>query len=198
MTVGPAVTDEDLARRASHGDERAFETLLGRHQDRIYRLARRLTRTRADAEEVVQDSFLRAHRNLARFRGDSRFSTWLYRITTNTALMLRRRQKRRLPLDPYLPRFDAEGRHARNVDHSRAARADELLDRARLARQAHEALARLPDLYRTPFVLRDLEELPSAEVGRILGVTDVTVRQRVHRARLMLRGYLSHLVGVEP
>jgi RNA polymerase sigma-70 factor (ECF subfamily) len=78
-----------------------------------------------------------------------------------------------------------------------AARADELLDRQFLAEKAREGIARLPDLYRDAFVLRDLEDLPTAEVARVLGVEPATVRQRVHRARLMLRGYLSDLVGVK-
>jgi RNA polymerase sigma-70 factor (ECF subfamily) len=187
-------------RRAAAGDGRAFEELVARHQDHVYRLARRLTADRADAEEAVQDTFLRVHRRLHTFRGEARFTTWLYRVATNAALMRRRRQARRAaePLDRYLPAFDTEGRHARDVDHARAARADELLDQDRLARRVRAALDRLPALYRTPVVLRDLEELPTAEVASVLGLTPATVRQRVHRARLMMRGYLSHLVGVEP
>src|SRR5262249_21031015 len=102
------------------------------------------------------------------------------------------------PLDHYLPRFDRQGRHASDADHARAAGADEILDRKRPAQKAQAALGRLPERYRTPFVLRDLEEMPAAEVAEVLGVSKALVRQRVHRARLMLRGYLSHLVGVEP
>ena len=79
-----------------------------------------------------------------------------------------------------------------------AARADELLDRQRLVAHAHDALARLPDIYRDAFVLRDLEELSTAEVAHTLGVEPATVRRRLHRARLMLRGYLSDLLRVKP
>jgi RNA polymerase sigma-70 factor (ECF subfamily) len=78
------------------------------------------------------------------------------------------------------------------------SRADELLDRQFLARKAREAIAQLPDLYRDPFVMRDLEEMSTAEVAQLLGLDPATVRQRVHRARLMLRGCLSDLVGVKP
>jgi RNA polymerase sigma-70 factor, ECF subfamily len=193
-------TDEELARRARAGDPAAFEALVTRYQDKAYRLARRLTGSAHDAEEVVQDTFLRVFRGLKGFRGDARFSTWLYRITTNTALMLRRSRARRPTesLEDYLPTFDRTGRHACDVDHGRAGRADEILDRQRLARGAEAALRRLPDMYRAPFVLRDLEEMTAPEVATVLGITPATVRQRVHRARLMLRGYLSHLVGVEP
>ena len=192
--------DEPLVRRAVMGDHAAFETLMELYQERVYSLARRLTDSAADAEEVLQETFLRAYRRLSGFRGEAKFSTWLYRIATNAALMLRRRQARHPtePLDAYLPRFDRQGTHARDADHARAADAESILDRGRLARHAQEALGRLPERYRTPFVLRDLEEMPTAEVAAVLGVSHDLVRQRVHRARLMLRGYLSHLVGVEP
>jgi RNA polymerase sigma-70 factor (ECF subfamily) len=194
------ISDEELARRVLAGDTDAFETLVSRHQKQVYRLACRLTRNQADAEEVLQDTFLRAYRRLGGFREDAKFSTWLYRIATNAARMLHRGRARHPtePLDEYLPRFDGQGRHARDVDHARAADAEEILDRKRLARHAKGALERLPERYRIPFVLRDLEEMPTAEVASLLGMTDEAVRQRVHRARLMLRGYLSHLVGVEP
>jgi RNA polymerase sigma-70 factor (ECF subfamily) len=194
------ISDEELARRVLAGDTDAFETLVSRHQKQVYRLACRLTRNQADAEEVLQDTFLRAYRRLGGFREDAKFSTWLYRIATNAARMLHRGRARHPtePLDEYLPRFDGQGRHARDVDHARAVDAEEILDRKRLARHAKGALERLPERYRIPFVLRDLEEMPTAEVASLLGMTDEAVRQRVHRARLMLRGYLSHLVGVEP
>jgi len=187
-------------RRAGAGEGAAFDALVRRHQGRVYRLARRLTGNAADAEEALQDTFLRVLRRLSGFRGQSLFSTWLYRVATNSALMVcrSRRRRRTEPLDAYLPRFDGRGRHRHGADHGRAGRAEELLDRRRLAAAALRALQRLPAPYRTPFVLRDLEELPTAEVAAVLGLTEATVRQRVHRARLQLRGYLSHLVGVEP
>jgi RNA polymerase sigma-70 factor (ECF subfamily) len=195
-----APSDEALARRAVQGDHEAFRSLMERHQERVYRLARRLTGSSADAEEALQETFLSAYRRLGGFRGEAKFSTWLYRIATNAARMQNRGRARHPtePLEPYLPRFDRHGTHARDADHARAADAEEILDRGRLARRAKEALERLPESYRTPFVLRDLEEMPTAEVAEVLGVSCELVRQRVHRARLMLRGYLSHLVGVEP
>jgi RNA polymerase sigma-70 factor (ECF subfamily) len=193
--------DEALALCAARGDESAFETLVARFQGRVYRLARRLTGGEGDAEDVLQETFLQAYRGLPAFRGESRFSTWLYRIATNAALMQNRRRDRRPAesLEEYAPRFDADGRHLlREEDLALAARADEILDRRRLADQAREGIERLPEIYRTAFVLRDLEEMPTAEVAAVLGIEAAAVRQRVHRARLLLRGYLSHLVGVEP
>jgi len=202
-TPGPstaAACDEELVRRARAGDRTAFESLVGRYQERVYRLSYRLTSSKADAEEVVQETFMRAYSRLVGFRGKASFSTWLYTITTNTARVLHRGRVRHPtePLDPYLPRFDLEGRLAGSVDLPGAAATDELLDRRRLARLAREALTRLPERYRVPFVLRDLEEVPTAEVAAILGLSHALVRQRVHRARLMLRGYLNHLSGGRP
>jgi RNA polymerase sigma-70 factor (ECF subfamily) len=192
--------DEALAARAAVGDDSAFEALVGRYQTRIFRLACRLT-SDTDAPDVLQDTFLQAYRHLPSFRGESQFGTWLYRIATNAALMHRRASARRPAesLDLFMPQFDANGRHAATpAELQVASRADELLDRQFLAGKARDVIARLPDLYRDAFVLRDLEEMSTADVARALGVEPATVRQRVHRARLMLRGYLSDLVGVKP
>lgn len=93
-----------------------------------------------------------------------------------------------------MPRFDADGRLAHTPDAlGLTSRVDELMDRHVLATKVQAALERLPDLYRDAFVLRDLEELSAADVAQVLGVKPATVRQRVHRARLMMRGYLSEL-----
>jgi RNA polymerase sigma-70 factor (ECF subfamily) len=202
MTVPAAdEADEALAARAAAGDEAAFETLVCRYEARLYRLACRLTADPGEAKDVLQDAFLAAYRGLAAFRGEARLSTWLYRIVTNTALMHRRARARRAAesLESLLPRFDAAGVHAGEPAELRAAsRADELLDRKLLAEKARAGLERLPDTYRDAFVLRDLEEMTTAEVAELLGIEPAAVRQRVHRARLLLRGYLSDLVGVRP
>jgi RNA polymerase sigma-70 factor (ECF subfamily) len=192
--------DESLAARAAGGDVSAFEALVARYQDRVYRLACRLTGSEVDALDVLQDTFLQVYRHLATFRGESRFGTWLYRIATNAALMHRRALARRPAesLDAFLPRFDDEGRHGPTpAELQVAARADELLDQQELAAAARSALEALPERYRIPFVLRDLEEISTADVAEVLGLEQATVRQRVHRARLMLRGYLSQLAGVK-
>ncbi len=192
-------SDEALAARAAAGDDSAFEWLVVRYQHRVFRLACRLT-NETDAPDVLQDTFLQVYRHLPTFRGESQFSTWLYRIATNVGLMHRRTRARRPAesLDVFLPRFDADGRHVHTPAALRiASRVDELLDRQALAEKAQAAIERLPDLYREAFVLRDLEELTTADVAQVLGVEPATVRQRVHRARLMVRGYLSELAGVE-
>jgi RNA polymerase sigma-70 factor, ECF subfamily len=194
------VPDETLAARAAAGDDSAFEEIVARYQTRVFRLACRLT-TDTDAPDVLQETFLQVYRHLPAFRGEAQFGTWVYRIATNAALMLRRARARRPaePLDQFLPQFDAQGRHAATpAELQVASRADEILDRQFLADKARDVIARLPDLYRDAFVLRDLEEMSTADVAHALGVDPATVRQRVHRARLILRGYLSDLVGVKP
>ena len=194
------IPDETLAARAAAGDDSAFEELVGRYQARVFRLACRLT-SDTDAPDVLQETFLQVYRHLASFRGGSQFGTWVYRIATNAALMHRRARSRRPAesLDVFLPKFDANGKHAATpAELQVAACADERLDRQFLAEKARDVIARLPDLYRDAFVLRDLEEMSTADVAEALGVDPATVRQRVHRARLMLRGFLSDLVGVKP
>jgi RNA polymerase sigma-70 factor (ECF subfamily) len=200
MVVPPAdPTDEMLAASAASGDDHAFEALVARYEGRVFRLASRLT-SDTDAPDVLQETFLQVYRHLSSFRGDSRFGTWVYRIATNAALMLRRARARRPAesLESYLPRFDADGVHVETPAELQAAsHADEILDREFLAAQARLVIARLPDLYRDAFVLRDLEEMRTADVAQVLGIEPAAVRQRVHRARLMLRGYLSELVAVK-
>jgi RNA polymerase sigma-70 factor, ECF subfamily len=190
-------SDEALAARAAAGDDLAFEAIVERYQGRIYGLACRLT-SEADAPDVLQETFLQMYRHLESFRGESRFGTWLYRIATNAALMHRRAKARRPAesLDAFLPRFDDAGIHTETPAALQvAAHADELLDRQVLAEKARGIIAQLPDLYREAFVLRDLEDMSTAEVAAVLGVEPATVRQRVHRARLIVRGYLHTLVG---
>ena len=192
--------DETLATRAAAGDDRAFEAIVERYQGRVFRLACRLT-SDTDAPDLLQETFLQVHRHLRSFRGESLFATWLYRIATNACLMHRRARARRPAesLEAFLPQFDDHGEHVDTPDQLQvASRADELLDRQFLAEKARAIIAQLPDLYRDAFVLRDLEEMSTADVAQALGVEPATVRQRVHRARLMLRGYLSDLVGVKP
>jgi RNA polymerase sigma-70 factor, ECF subfamily len=195
VLAAPA-SDEALVSRAAAGDEAAFEDLVRRHQEQVYRLACRLTGDDADAADVLQETFLQVFRHLGEFRGEARFTTWLFRVVTNAALMRRRAHRRRPAdsLEAYMPRFDAEGRHAATPAQLQVtSQVEELLDRQALAARARSGIARLPDACREAFVLRDLEELSTSEVASVLEITPAAVRQRVHRARLLLRGYLNDL-----
>jgi RNA polymerase sigma-70 factor (ECF subfamily) len=199
MTAGETGDGDDvLAARAAAGDASAFETLVTRYQARVFGLACRLTGSEPDAADVLQDTFLQVYRHLPAFRGEARFGTWLYRIATNAALMQRRAHARRPaePLDAFLPAFDEAGVHRATPEQLQvASRVEELIDRRTLADRAREAVDRLPETCRAAFVLRDLEELSTAELAEVLGIEPAAVRQRVHRARLLLRGYLNALAG---
>jgi RNA polymerase sigma-70 factor (ECF subfamily) len=195
--AGDLTSDDRLIARLRGGDDDAFDELVARYQDKVYGLALRLSGNPSDAEEILQDTFLQVYRKLDQFRAEARFSTWLYRVATNSALMHRRTNKRfqAEPLDDYLPRFDEEGHIHPDLDSRRVARADELLERKELAERTLAAVAELPDLYRETFVLRDIEGLATEEVASILGIDAGAVRTRLHRARLMMRRSLGEMVG---
>jgi RNA polymerase sigma-70 factor (ECF subfamily) len=191
-------SDEALAARAATGDQPAFEALMARYRTRVFGLAYRLTGSDSDAADVLQDAFLQAYRHLGSFRCEARFSTWLYRIATNAALMQRRARARRPaePLDRYLPAFDEAGTHRATPEELIVtSRIEDLIDRRSLAQKARRAIDRLPEGCRAAFVLRDLQDLSTADVADVLGIDAAAVRQRVHRARLLLRGYLNALAG---
>lgn len=199
----PRVEDPDaeLVARARTGAADAITALIRRHGAMVYRLALRLTTNPADAEEVTQEVCMQLTAQLATFRGEARLATWLHRVTINAALMYLRRERRHVAdrLDDALPAFDRTGTLARlDLDYGAAARADELLARHDLAELALAALRELPEPYRIPFVLRDLEELGTAETAALLGLDPDAVRQRVHRARLALRARLAARLGAEP
>jgi RNA polymerase sigma-70 factor, ECF subfamily len=195
--VAGSEDDDALAARAMRGDHTAFDTLVLRYQARVYRLASRMVGLN-DAADVVQETFLSAYRHLDSFRQDAKFSTWLYRIATNAALMNLRAKARRPSdsLDDFLPTFEPDGsHHGTPAQLQVAADVEATLDRRWLAEKAASALASLPEQQRSAFVLRDLEGLPTSEVAVILGIEPAAVRQRVHRARLILRGMLNAMAG---
>jgi len=188
MNTEPALSDEVLAARASEGSRSAFSSLVVRYQDRVYRLAVRMSQSECDAEEVAQETLFLAHRGIGSFQGESRFSTWLYRIAINQVLMRRRAASRR-PVALLGPRAnDEESRLERDSEASESV--DELIDRKTLTHRVREALGRLDESHRTALVLCDLEELSSEQAAEVLGITPDAVRQRAHRARLKLRDRL--------
>jgi RNA polymerase sigma-70 factor (ECF subfamily) len=184
-SVTKTVPDEVLAREAQRGAHGAFETLLLRYQQRVYRLAFRMCPKAADAEEITQETFLHAYRGMSSFHGESRFSTWLYRIAVNQALMSRRAARRR-PQES-LDGFESKG--------ALSDATDELVHRKALTQRVRRALARLGDAQRVALVLLDLEELSGDQAAEVLGISAVAVRQRAHRARLRLREELGDVLS---
>lgn len=186
-------SDETLVSEAQAGSRVAFVDLVSRYESLVFRLATRMCRNPADAEDVCQETFRLAFKGLGTFQGRSRFSTWLYRIATNEALMRRRVARRSVALS--LELVAPPGRWpATNGGASHVERADDLLQRKVMTERVRAALAQLDDAQRAAVVLRDLEELSADEAARVLGVSTDTVRQRAHRGRLKLRELLGDVV----
>jgi len=188
-------TDLDLVARLQKGDKPAFREIVRRHQDKVYRLALRLTRDDARAQDAVQDAFLQVFRKIGQFQEQSAFTTWLYRITVNAALMRMRTERRHheTSLEDASPRYNDSGEIAEPIDDWSTAVDDEASNRE-LADYAAHAVDQLPETYRSVFVLRELEDLSTEEVAEILDLTVPTVKTRLHRARLALRKALAERV----
>lgn len=181
---------EFLAKLRS-GDEDAFAELVRATSGRLLAVARRMLGNDEDARDALQDGLLAAHRALGSFRGTARISTWLHRIVVNAALMKLRSRRRRPEesIDALLPRFDAQGCRVGAVLTTLPDAEHALADR-QLVAVIRRAADRLPVIYREVFVLRDVEDLDTAEVAALLGVSASVVKIRLHRARQALRELL--------
>jgi RNA polymerase sigma-70 factor (ECF subfamily) len=174
-------------------DPQAYERLVREQTGRLLSVARRLLRNDDDARDAVQEAFLSAFRAIDRFEGASRLSTWLHRIVVNVCLMRLRSRNRGAAeegLDDLLPSFSSNGHHATAItDWSQDAHA--ALEQQETRALVHRAIDALPESYRTALILRDIEELDTAEVATMLGITPNAVKVRVHRARQALRTLLD-------
>jgi RNA polymerase sigma-70 factor (ECF subfamily) len=183
------VTDRDLVRAAQGGDYEAFEEIVRRYHDRVFRLAYGMTKSDSEAEEVVQDTFLNVFKNLRSFRADSAPGSWIYRVAANSALM-RLRTKRRKPLLSVedLPAAENGGTEGGLWPVGAWARQpeDKLLSQE-LQTRLETAIAHLPEKYRLVLLLRDVEGLNNEEVADTLGLTVPTVKARLHRSRMFVR-----------
>ena len=188
-----ALSDDELVTRARGNDVAAFEELIGRHEEKVYRLAMRFTRNETDAAEILQETFLSAWRNLESFQGKAQFASWLYRVAVNAALMLLRSQRRhpQVAVEDVTP--EALGEAAKDASPGLGAgtdwskRPDEQFQSEELRRQIQAAVDLLPETQRSVFLLRDVDGLSTEETGELLGLSLPTVKTRLHRARLALR-----------
>ncbi len=181
-------TDNELVRAAQQGDENAFRELVGRYENKVYRLALKMMREPQDAEDVLQETFINVFRHLDSFRGESGFSTWIYRIATNASLMKLRSKRPIASLDEPVD-VDEENLPRELMDWS--ATPEEMLLSHETRTQMDAALARLPETLRAVFVLRDIEGLNVEETARVLEISQANVKTRLHRARLALREALA-------
>jgi len=187
------LTDEELVTRARAQDFGAFEQLVDRYEDKVYRLAFRFVRNETEAKEIVQDTFLSVWRKLDTFKGDAQFGSWVYRVAANAALMRLRSQRRHpevsteeLPIDF----LDTYGQISPPGDNW-ARRPDDELQSDELRRRIQAAVDELPEIYRTVFLVRDVEGLSTEETAEVLNISIPTVKTRLHRARLALREAIS-------
>ena len=189
----PAVDDDSdtaLRQRVVDGEQAAFALLMRRYNRRLYRVARSILRDDAEAEDALQDAYLQAYRALPGFRGDSSLATWLTRIVMNAALMRRRRSGRmaeviELGAEPVMAQHAAAG------DDDESGQPEQAAQRAQARGLIEAKIDGLPEVFRTVFILRAVEELSVDETGRLLGIPEATVRSRYFRARGMLREALA-------
>jgi len=184
-----SLTDDELIARARQKDFSAFEALLERYEDKVFRLAYRFVRNESDAKEILQDTFLSVWRKLDTFKGDSQFSSWVYRVAANTALMRLRSQRRHpqistedLPpgfLDGFRPATGGGAglAHLPSPGENWAKRPDEQLQSDELRRHIQAAVDALPELYRTVFLVRDVEGLSTEETAEVLGISVATLKR---------------------
>ena len=187
-------SDADLVARLQRGDDTAFEAIVRAHSGRLLSVARRFLGNNEDAQDAVQDAFIRAYKAIHTFEARAQLHTWLHRILVNTALM-KLRERRRRPTDSIeelLPSYTNDGHQAV------AARdwSDAVLERKETAVLVREAIDRLPDQYREVLLLRDMQEKDTAEAAEILGTTSNVVKVRLHRARQALRTLLDREFNV--
>lgn len=183
-------TDAEIAARAAAGDVVAFEQIMRRHNRLLFRTARSILKADADAEDALQDAYLRAWRAMGEFRAEARLSTWLVRIVINEALgRLRRRSAPVIALDPSMEPGSAlsEVDMAGNLDE----RPDRVAMRSELRGLMEARIDALPEAFRTVFVLRAVEEMSVSEIATLLGLREETVRTRFFRARGLLREGLA-------
>ena len=190
-----SITDEGLIDlHLKSGPKCAFEEIVNRYSNKIYGFALRITKNDKDAEEVFQEVFMTLAQKLDTFRGESKFSSWLYRITANASYMLLRSEKKHdnnLSLENYAP-YDEQGTLMGKIMYKDwSSRPDIIIFNKESIEIIERAVNELPESYRTVFHLRDIEGLSNEEVASALELSVPAVKSRLHRARLFLRDKLS-------
>ena len=198
MTTNPTLSavevDEVLVQRAQQGDTAAFDELVRRYTSIVYRVLYKILRHEEDTQDALQDTFVSAYRALPRFRQDARFSTWIYRIATNAALMKARARKTNLvSLDH--PTEDPDAQSAWELPDWSATPDEEIMT-GETRRIMEDAIQALPPEQRAAFVLHDIQDLSSAETAQAMGITVSAVNSRLHRARVFLRDRIGRHLNV--
>ncbi|HXE22533.1 MAG TPA: RNA polymerase sigma factor [Rhodoferax sp.] len=185
--------EAELVARAAGGDGAAFEVIMRRHNQLLFRTARSILKSDTEAEDAVQEAYLRAWRALDSFRSDAKLSTWLVRIVANEAFgRLRRKQAQIIPLDAAMNSTEPEIQASLTDEPSNRPEHQAMRAQMRVLLEARIDL--LPEAFRTVFMLRAVEEMNVEETAQALGIPEATVRTRFFRARSLLReGLASHV-----
>jgi RNA polymerase sigma-70 factor, ECF subfamily len=186
MTQETSLTDEELIERIAAGDHALFEMVMRRYNQRIYRAVRAVLGSEEEVEDVMQQAYLNAYRNLRQFAGRSQFSTWLTRIAVNEAIARRGKQTP----------FAMEDESVMEQAQSNEPDPEQQTFAAELREVMQRQVAALPDTFRAVLVLRDVEELSTSETAESLGISEDLVKTRLHRARSLLRDNLYRRAGV--
>jgi RNA polymerase sigma-70 factor, ECF subfamily len=187
------LSDEEVVARVLTGETGMFEIVMRRHNQRLYRVARAILRNDGEAEDVMQDAYVRAYEYLGQFAGKAKFSTWLTRIAVHEALARQRRGNRYQELQPTSEyEGDPMDRFA-----SLAPDPEQQVSNSEIRMLLEEAVEKLPDAYRTIFMLRDVEDMSTTDAADVLEITEENVKVRLHRARALLRKSLYARAGME-
>lgn len=180
--------DQVLVSRTLAGETPCFEELFRRYSDRVYGISLGMVRSEAEAQDVVQETFMSAFRKLDTYRAESPFRGWLFRIASNASLMRLRTRRRRpeVSLELRGPSFDDEGRHERPIPDLRPL-ASKTLEDQELGERLHQSIDALPEKYRSVLILADFDHRSMKEIGAQLGLSVPAVKTRLHRARLSIR-----------
>jgi RNA polymerase sigma-70 factor, ECF subfamily len=192
LASGPADPEHELIRRIQNGEKGLFYDLIQPHERRIYVAAFAILRNEADAQDVAQEAILKAFTHLDQFRMESKFSTWLIRVTINEARMRRRKDHLEImkPLEEQV-KTDEDGEYTPREFADWREIPSEALERKEVRDGLSNALASLDSKYREVFVLRDVEQLSIVETAEVIGISQGAVKTRLLRARLMLRDMLA-------
>ena len=189
------LTDTELAKRAASGDQVAFQCIMRRHNQLLFRTARGILRNDADAEDALQDAYLSAWRGLGRFQGNARLSTWLVRIVINESLgRLRRRTSQ--SIQPDAASESAQSQEELSMMDEPGRQPEQIAMQTELRSLMEACIDRLPDAYRSVFVLHAVQELSAHEISVALDISEANVRTRFLRARRLLRNDLARTVDL--
>jgi RNA polymerase sigma-70 factor (ECF subfamily) len=183
------LNESEVIKRAKQGDHTAFSELVDEYSERIYNLGLRILRKKEDAEDILQETFLTVIQKIDTFDGRSSFFTWIYRIATNAALMKLRKKKPQYVDLPENPDFQESIESKVFIDWSQDASLN--VQNAEVKKVLNSAINELSEIYKTVFILRDIEQISIKETGKILNITEENVKIRLRRARQFLRDKLS-------